>query len=425
MNNHYVPLAVIGISHKTAAVEIREKAALDEVAQSYILPALIKEFSIDGCLIVSTCNRTEIYLSSEEAAARLPQVRLWMDQYKNCAYFSNAEYSFTANGLEAVRHFFSVIAGLDSQVLGEPQITGQVKDAYERARSLSATDIILNKMFNYGLQAEKSIRNDTFLTDGAVSISFAGVELARKIFNKLDDKYVLLIGAGEAAELAAVHFIEKGVRQIAIVNRTLAKAEELAARFNGQAFGLERLADSFHQADIVISATSSPQPVITYDFVKQMMKQRHHDPLFLIDLAIPRDIEPEINRLDDVFLYNLDDLNEVIQVNLEKRRQEIPKCEKIIEHYTADFVKWLSTHSVGATIHRLKMYFDTIRLNELDRLKKRLPQDRFSEIDYLTQSIVNKIMHQHIKALKKSAAHPERHQQQVDFMHELYELENE
>jgi len=425
IDNKYIPLSLIGISHKTAPVDIREKVALDADRQKLLLPSLIGQYAIDGCMIVSTCNRTELYLSGEESRSILPQIRLYLDREKNCNYFSDQNFTYTFYDLDTVKHFFRVVSGLDSQILGEPQITGQVKDAYLTAQNLRTTDTVLNKLYNFALQAEKSIRSDTFLTDGAVSVSYAGVELARKIFSDLAEKRVLMIGAGETAELALTHFMERGVSQISIVNRTVNKAEELAARFNGRAFGLDQLDAAFKNADIVISATSSPQPVVTFEFIRNLMRNRRHAPLLLIDLAMPRDIEPAIQKLDDVFLYNLDDLNEVVQANLEKRRAEIPKCEKIIDTYAMDFFRWFSSHSVGATIHRLQKFFDKLRHDELDRLRKRLPPDKFSEIDYLTQSIVNKIMHKHIKAMKKSAGNPDLYQQRIDFINELYDLDHE
>jgi glutamyl-tRNA reductase len=234
-----------------------------------------------------------------------------------------------------------------------------------------------------------------------------------------------LIGAGDTAELAATHFVERGIDGIYIANRSIEKAEELAEKYNGKSLGLNDLEHTLPQIDIVISATSSTEHVVTKQMIIPIRKARRHRPIFFIDLAIPRDIDPEIDQLNDIYLYNLDDLNEVVQANIDKRKQEIPKAQKIVDDYVAGFDKWISTHSVGSTINRLQSYFDGVRAKELDRLGKRLPRDGHEQIDHLTRSIINKIMHQHIKLLKKSAADPEKYEQSVNFVRKLYDLDNE
>lgn len=420
-----IPIGVIGISHKTAPVEIRERVALSESDLGTVVKGLLGSFAIDGCMAISTCNRTEIYVSGENFQTELDGIKAWLDKFKTEQYFSNDEYTYTFVGAEAVRQFYCVVSGLDSQVLGEPQITGQVKESYNQARQLNATGMMLNKLYEFGLHAQKKIRTETFLTEGAMSISFAGVELARKIFSKLDDKQVLLIGAGDTAELAATHFVERGIDGIYIANRSIEKAEELAEKYNGKSLGLNDLEHTLPQIDIVISATSSTEHVVTKQMIIPIRKARRHRPIFFIDLAIPRDIDPEIDQLNDIYLYNLDDLNEVVQANIDKRKQEIPKAQKIVDDYVAGFDKWISTHSVGSTINRLQSYFDGVRVKELDRLGKRLPRDGHEQIDHLTRSIINKIMHQHIKLLKKSAADPEKYEQSVNFVRKLYDLDNE
>jgi glutamyl-tRNA reductase len=423
--NHSLPIALIGISHKTAPVEIREKAAFDPKEQESVLLSLSKAFEIDGCLVVSTCNRTEVYISAENFGTVIPEIQRWLDGYKKCGLFTDEQHTYVLSGLDAVRHFFSVVSSLDAQIVGEPQITGQVKDAYNLAKELKTIDALLNKIINVGLQAQKKIRSDTFLTDGAVSISFAGVELARKIFKTFDDKHLLLIGAGETAELAAQHFLEKGAGNISVANRTFDKARELAERFNGKAYALDELSSAFDGVDIVISATSSSDHILNAQFLSEIGKVRRHAPILLIDLAIPRDIDPDADKIGGVYLYNLDDLNEIVQINLEKREQEIPKSIKILDRFVEEFEKWIATHSAASTINRLKTYFDHIRRSEMNRLKKRLPKDNMEEIDYLTQSIMNKMMHHHIKWLKKVATDPERHQQNVELVRDLYELDKE
>ncbi len=422
--NTNIPLSLIGISHKTAKVDVREELAFSREEQRLLLEQLPPKFDLRGLIVLSTCNRTELYLSGEFDDQRLLQLRQYLNTFKNCTFFTDDNITYVLNGKEAVFHFFRVISGLDSQILGEPQITGQVKEAYHCAYEAQQTDALLNKLINYGLQAEKKVRTETFLSDGAVSVSYAGVELARKIFTNLEDKVALLIGAGETAELASQHFMEKGVGKILIANRTFEKARELARRFSGEAYHLQDLPQIINQIDIVISATSSTDYVLTREMVEPVQKKRAHRPLFLIDLAIPRDIDPELDALDSIYLYNLDDLNEVVQSNLNKRKKEIPKAEKIILHYVHEFVEWLSTHASSQIIHRLRNYFDTVRKNELQRLRSRLPQEGFDQIEYLTASITNKILHQHIKLLKSSLNQPQQYEQYLEFLEALYEFEN-
>ena len=420
-----IPIALIGISHKTAPLDIREKAAFDASEQANLLSVLFNDFDIDGCLVISTCNRSEIYISCEHHNDILPKIRCYLDDLKNSSLFSDDQYCYMANGEDAVRHFFKVISSLDSQIIGEPQITGQVKDAYNLAHESNTTDILINKMVNMGMHVQKKIRSETFLADGAVSISYAGVELAKKIFTKLSEKQVLLIGAGDTALLAAKHFVDNDIREIGFLNRTVEKARALSERFGGKAYSMEEFDSAFENVDIVISATSSAEYILEAEFISEVIKQRHHEPLFLIDLAVPRDIDPAIDTINSVYLYNIDDLNEVIQMNIEKRNQEIPKALKIIDRHVDEFDEWVSTHSLSSTITRLKSYFDHIRTKELGRLKKRLPKEDFSEIDYLTQSIMNKLMHQHIKTLKMNTSNPSLQQQHLDLLYNLYELDRE
>ena len=425
MTESEAEIVMFGVSHKTAPVDVREKVALSAEETEYALRTLRDRFGVDGVLVVSTCNRTEVYVSGENGNDLIPDLRAWMDEYKSCACFTNDRYTYVLRNSGAITHFFMVVSSLDSQIVGEPQITGQVKDAYNLAKENNTTCVLINKLMETGLRAQKKVRSNTFLVDGAVSVSFAGVELARKIFHQLDDKRVLLVGAGETAELAARHFVERGIREINVLNRTGEKARELADSLGGNAFEFEQLPAALEIADIVISATSSRGYIIGADVMGPICRHRRYKPMFLIDLAVPRDIDPETDRLDGIYLYNIDDLNDVVQMNMEKREQEIPRATKIIERYVSEFLGWMSTHTMSSTISGLKKYFENLRQSELTRLRKRLPEDGIADVDYLTQSIMNKLMHQHIKTLKGSSSDPVSHQQHIDFMHKLYDLDRE
>ncbi len=421
-----IPLGLIGISHKTATVEIREKVALSEEEQKVVVSHIMDNFHTDGCMVLSTCNRTEIYISSNKTDKTIDSIKSWLNEYKNCTEYTDDRITYQLKNTDVVEHYFKVLAGLDSMIIGEKQISGQVKDSYELTRALNGTDAIINKLFNFAMQAKKKVHNDTFLSDGTVSVSFAGVELARKIFSDLSDKKILLIGAGKTAELAAYHFQENGVKNIHVVNRTFERAQELAEKLDGVAHRLEELAEVLVDTDIVISATASEAYVLTADLLKPISKKRNHKPIFLIDIAIPRDIDPGIDKFDGVFLYNLDDLHEIVKANLEKRKKEIPKSMKIIQEFITDFEKWVSMNSLNSVVGRIKKKLDVMRLNEMDRLKSKLPQNGYkAEIDNLTESIINKVVRQHVKSLKKAAHDPELYRQQVEMILSIYELDND
>lgn len=421
-----IPLGLIGISHHTAPVELREKVALSEEEQKLAITQITGQLEVNGCLVLSTCNRTEVYISDEHLDESFQKIRTWLNELKQCNTYTDAQVTYELTEEEAAEHFFKVLSGLDSQIIGEQQITGQVKDSYELTHTLKGTDTLINKLFNFAMQAKKRVHNETFLSDGTVSISFAGVELARKIYNDLSNKHVLLIGAGKTAELAAFHFQESGVKSISVANRTLVRAEELAEKFGGKAYSINQLADALSEADIVISATSSTEYILTAEMLKPISKKRNHRPIFLIDLAIPRDIDPAINTIDSVFLYNLDDLEEIVKINLEKRRKEIPRSMKIIREIVDEFQEWVRLNSMTTVAGRLKKKLDELRINEIERLKAKLPQNGYrAEVEHLTESIINKVVRQHVKALKKVAHDPEQYNRQVEMINRIYDLDTE
>jgi len=391
-----IPLAVVGISHNTAELAIREKAVFTDKQQSNILNHLSKNFNTRGAIVLSTCNRTEIYVCGRKATKYISDICTWLDDIQKENIFCNEEIVYIQKGREAVRHFFKVISALDSQIIGEPQITGQVKEAYEKSHQSNYTELFLNKMYNFGMQVEKSVRSKTYLSDGAVSISFAGVELARKIFGNLQDSTVLLIGAGETAELAALHFKTRDVPRIIVANRTFKTAQDLAAKFDGDAFDLENLEEALNQANIVISATASDVFILDKQMLERVAVKREYKPLFLIDLAVPRDIDPSVTEIDGIFLYNLEALQEVVQKNIDQRKKEVPKAEKIIENHVSEYIKWYNTLPIIKTITKLSHHFEDIREKEFERLKNRFPEESLVEAEYLSKSLMKKFLHHHI-----------------------------
>jgi glutamyl-tRNA reductase len=420
LNN--IPLSVVGLSHHTSGVDIREKASLNDDEFEALIQKFSNAYEACGIMILSTCNRTEIYVSGNEAVQDISTICRWLDNLKAQKVFCNTPYTYTYTGLQAIQHFFRVISSLDSQLVGEPQITGQVKEAYEKSLDLNATNILINKMYNFGMQEERQVRGKTYLTDGAVSVSFAGVELARKIFGNLINTTVLLIGAGETAELAATHFIKRDAGNILVVNRTFKKAQILAEKFDGKPFEISDLPAALDQADIVISATSSKDYVVTEKMIKEVSKKRDYKPVFLIDLAIPRDVDPAAKNIDGVFLFNLDSLQEIVNANLERRQDEIPKAEKIINHYLTEYNKWFHALPVTDTITQLNRCFEEIREKEFERLKRRFPEDSRAEVEYLTKSLMKKFLHQHIRTLRHSNLDHSRQKQHIDLVSEIYQL---
>ena len=417
-----IPITVVGINHHTAGVDIREKAVFNNNQQSKIMHRLSKLYQARGIFVLSTCNRIEIYICGRKAIKFIEDICNWLDVFKNVNIFSNPELTYIFRGREAVHHFFRVISSLDSQIIGEAQITAQVKDAYDKAHQRGHTDIFINKMYNFGMQVEKQVRSKTYLTDGAVSISFAAVELARKIFGDLSNTTVLLIGAGETAELAALHFVTRKVSKIIIANRTLKKAKQLAADFQGEAIQLRHLLPAIEQADIVITATSSAHFVVDKKELEIVAKKRDYKPIFLIDLAVPRDIDPDVTDIDGVFLYNLDALEEIVKKNIEQRQAEIPKAEKIVKDHVLNYIKWYKTLPMVKTITQLSKYFEEIREQEFERLKNRFPESSLSDAEYLSKSLMKKLLHHHIMTLRRSNGDPLRLKQHIELVGEIYHL---
>jgi glutamyl-tRNA reductase len=406
-------------------VEVRDQVAVKDDELRHFLHELLAHFELDGVFVLSTCNRTEIVLSGPATLSSLGDIAVWLDHRKQVSHFSNPDLAFHLTGEAAVAHLFRVISSMDSLILGEPQITNQVKTAFQMAFQLGTTDTVLNKLFSFAIQAQKRVRTETYLSDGAISVSFAGVELARKIFAHFEQKTVLLVGAGETAELAARHFLEKGIGHFHIANRTPERAQKLAELLEGEVFGLEDLASALDHVDIVITATGSPGFVLTPELLKPVCRARRYQPLLIIDLAIPRDVDPAVERLEGVFLYNLDHLGEMVALNLEKRQGELPKAEAIVRETVEAFEKWMDTHSMSGTIAQLTRHFEQIRVSELSRLKNRLPQEGLAEVEYLTKSMLNKILHDHIRLLKQSEKDNRTRREHLRFFQQLYHLEED
>jgi len=416
-------ILVVGLSHKTAPVEIREKVAFAPTAMATPLKQMLALEAINEAVIVSTCNRVELYATSRDPERGIAQLKHFLAEFHNVPFDDLVEHLYDKSGEDAIRHVLRVSSSLDSMVIGEPQILGQIKTAYGYASEFKTAGLILNRFMHKAFSVAKRVRTETAIASNAVSIPFAAVELARKIFDKLEDKTVMLIGAGEMCELAAKHFINNGVAEVLVTNRTFARAEKLAAEFKGRAVTFENFQDQLHQADIVLSSTGASGYVLEASKLADVIKMRRNKPMFLIDIAVPRDIEPRCNKLDNVYLYDVDDLQGVVQANLKERKKEADKAEAIIYEEIIQFYRWLSTLEVKPTIVALRQKLENLRQTEVQKTLSSLAADDKTAraMEALTRAIINKVLHQPTLILK-DAQNREDGDRYIDAVRTLFDL---
>lgn len=418
-------IVVVGLSHKTANVEIREKLAFSPTQMEKPLQTLLALDGITEGVIVSTCNRVEIYVTTRDIAGGIARVKRFLADYHNFPIDTLEQHVYALHGEDAIRHVFRVASSLDSMVVGEPQILGQIKTSYGYAAEYRSSGIILNRFLHKAFSVAKRVRTETKIASSAVSVAFAAVELAKKIFNDLSDKTVMLIGAGEMCELAAKHFLNSGVRGLMVTNRTFERAEKLADEFDGKAVRFDELFEQLHKADIILSSTGAPHTIIGAGDLEEVMRRRRQKPMFFIDIAIPRDIDPGVNEVENVYLFTVDDLQEVVASNLQQRKEEASKAEAIVSEEIGQFFKWLSSLEVTPTIVALRNKFDEIRRAELEKTLanwKDIPPDGQKKLEALTNAIMNKLLHPPT-ALIKQSGQGGRTDLYVDAVRALYGLE--
>ena len=394
-------LLALGLNHNSAPLDVRERAAVTAERLEEALDSLRRRESIREATILSTCNRTEIYCHQEQASPQ--EVIRWLCEYHDLASNSIRPYLYQHPNRSAVSHAFRVAAGLDSMVLGEPQILGQMKEAFNAAKELGTTGKILNRLFQQTFTVAKQIRTDTEIGANAVSVAYAAVSLARTIFADLSTKTVLMIGAGETIELTARHFKNAGVQRMIIANRTPERSRELSVLFEAEGIALSQLPQRLCDADIVISSTASTLPILGKGTVEWALKERRHKPIFMVDLAVPRDIEPQVGELADVYLYSIDDLRSVVEENLETRKAAARDAEKIIESQTHDFMRWLQGLNAVPTIRDLHQHIETISNEELEKATRRLKagDDPEQVMKSLARSISRKFSHKPVEGLNR------------------------
>ncbi len=422
-------LFLVGISHKTAPLKVRECLAPEPEETGELLRRCMGLPGVREAFMVATCNRVEVLVASEKDDTA-DTVEAWLGQGKPVDPEELSRAIYVHQGEDAVRHLMRVAASLDSMVVGEPQILGQIKEAYRAATAAGSSRTVLNRLLHKTFQVAKKVRTETNIGGAAVSISYAAVELGKKIFDDLAGLTALVIGAGEMAELAVEHLMAQGVSRVLVANRTLERAVELAGRWQGEALGLDELDQVLGQVDIVITSTGSPEPVITHKLAKKALKRRRGKPVFFIDIAVPRDVEFKVAEIDGCFVYDIDDLIQVVEANRANRAEAAQAAERIVAQEVVKFMTWLKSLGAVPTISALAAKGEVLRQAELERTLRGLNgigPEQAEAIDRLTQALVKKLLNDPILFLKdpSHSKSEETKREQLALVRRLFNLEGE
>ena len=403
-------LLVTGVSHKTAPVEVRERLAFSDGALPAALQNLVSREGIVEVLVLSTCNRVEIAVSADDAVDPVSTISAFLQQVHGVGPSTLGPCLYHHEGRAAIHHLFRVAASLDSMVVGEPQILGQLKAAYALAKSSDCLSGLLESVVARAFNVAKRVRSETGIGQMAVSVSYAAVELARKIFGSLDGRTVMIVGSGKMSELAARHLRRSGAAHIFVTNRTFERAQELAAIFQGTPVEYNRFLGMLPEVDILIASSGAPHYVLTKDEMQRIINARRNKPMFLIDIAVPRNIEPSVNQVDNVFLYDIDDLQEVVNSNLRERIKEAEHAEELVSQEVERMMARLKVQEVAPTIVSLQEQLEQIRSGEIERMRRKLGSltpEQEAALESLTRGIVNKIAHGPISELRRHAGLPD------------------
>lgn len=389
-----MPLQILGINHTTAPVEIRERVVIPESRLSEALASLTGVDGINAGVIISTCNRTELYC--ETTFDDIAPLTHWMaafhdlatDDINRCIYHHQQE--------DAIRHILRVASGLDSMVLGEPQVLGQLKNAYQAAIDHHALGIHLDRLFQHTFSVAKQVRSETRIGSSPVSVAYAAVTLAKQIFTDMNEQTALLIGAGETNELVARHLHNHGAGRMIVANRSYERAYHLARQFDAYAIELADISSHLAEADIVISSTASDTPILTLDHARDAVKKRRHRPMLMIDIAVPRDIDPAIEQLEDIYLYSVDDMQGIIQENMKSREAAAEEAQDIIDEHVSQFMGWIRTRDAVPTIRGIRDWAETLKAEVTDKAQRQLTQGKSPDdvINQLAHNLTNKLIHQ-------------------------------
>ncbi len=413
-------LIAFGINHSTAPIEIREQISFGNEVVNDALTELKHQPGVHEAAILSTCNRTELYCSLDQQSNPLPLD--WLHNFHGMKQGLLKPFLYTHPDVQAVRHVLRVASGLDSMILGEPQVLGQLKDAYQKAVHAGSVGHQLNRLFQHSFHVAKEVRSNTSIGNHPVSVAFASVRLAQQIFGDLNNQTALLIGAGETIELATKHLYENGLRRMIIANRTLERSQRLANQYSVYAIQIGDIPRHLAEADIVISSTASPLPILGKGAVESAIKQRRHRPIFMVDIAVPRDIEVEVGNLDDVYLYTVDDLKDMVQENLRNRQEAAIQAEKIIDSRAVEFMNWLDSLDAVSTIRALRGQAEKIQEEVIETSMNKLRHGADPETLLLetARNLTNKLMH--VPSVKLRNASADNRDDLLQAAEELYDL---
>jgi glutamyl-tRNA reductase len=395
-------LLTIGLNHQTAPIDVREKAAFGPESVQEALVDLTQSAGVSEATILSTCNRTEIYCGQEKQSR--DSIVSWLCAHSGLTKSELGESLYQFPNEEAVKHAFRVASGLDSMVLGEPQILGQMKNAFQTAASAGATGKVLNRLFQHTFNVAKQVRTDTSIGENAVSVAYTGVNLARRIFSSLADQNVLLIGAGETIELVARHLKQNQVKHIIIANRSVDKARVLSLEIGSEAISLAQIPDRLHEADIIVTSTASTLPILGKGAIEAALKKRKHSPMFILDLAVPRDVEAEVSQLKDAYLYTVDDLRTMVDENREMRLRAAEEAENIIDYQVVKFMRWMRSLDSVPAIRSFREGMNELKQAELERAHRKLEKgsDPAEVLEQFARDLTNKMAHHPSQVLRQA-----------------------
>ncbi|WP_295884763.1 glutamyl-tRNA reductase [uncultured Thiohalocapsa sp.] len=417
-------ILTLGLNHKTAPVDTRERLTFGPDVIVGALRSITEQTPADEALILSTCNRMEVYCAVDGSGAEAA-VRNWLGEFHGLEPQLFAQHLYHYQDRDAVRHLLKVASGLDSMVLGEPQILGQVKQAFQTANAAGGTGRMLGKLFQHTFSVAKQVRTDTAIGSSPVSVAFAAVSLARQIFSDLSRQTALLIGAGETIELAARHLHQHGIGRIIVANRTVERAHGIAQQFDGYAIALTELSNHLPEADIVVSSTASPLPVLGKGTVERALKKRRHRPVFMVDIAVPRDIEPEVRDLRDVYLYTVDDLQGVVDQGMRSRQQAAEQAQEIIELHTEEFMGWVRSLNAVSLIQDYRARAECTRDSLVERAQRQLAAGKPADevVCQLAHLLTNKLLHSPSVRLRRAGR--EGRNELLEAANELFQLKVE
>ncbi|RPI27500.1 MAG: glutamyl-tRNA reductase [Acidobacteria bacterium] len=416
-------LVLVGLNHRTAPVEVRERLNFTENRLPEALSALRQDFGCEEALILSTCNRVEVVAHPEDGCLRTDRIKQFLYDFHNLQPPCLEPYLYSLTDRETVRHVFRVASSLDSMVIGESQILGQMKRAYAAASGAGSSGVFINSLMHRAFHVAKRVRTETRISSSAVSVSYVAVELAKKILGELSNRSILIIGAGKMSELAARNLVKFGISHVFVTNRTAARAEEMAERFNGTAVPFEDLLSNLVPVDIAIVSTGADSYVLRKPEMQRVIRERRYRPLFLIDISVPRNVDPAINDLEEIFLYDIDDMQAVIQANIEERHKEAQSAEAIIAEELEAYAHRAATRQAGSLISALRGRVEQICLTELERNRNVMTPDEYERTERMLRTTAHRLAHPFIQHLKNPDGNLSRYEHEVELIKKMFRIE--